>query len=198
MKKIITYAVSITITIVVVLISSYITIKSLKELDEEKTYLSDANEILKEAKREIETNNEYKSLKPTLEEGCTYVKADTIKGSLKYNKNLVYSYNEDKTYIKICRVKDNSENTKYEYSVRTTTKDDNKGVYDKKEEDGFIKEEKTESENTKDIKVDVIEKDFDKSIISKDIKKDVITIEPVEEPIDNPIPVPKDPTLKKE
>ena len=71
-------------------------------------------------------------------------------------------------------------------------------MYDKKEEDGFIKEEKTESENTKDIKVDVIEKDFDKSIISKDIKKDVITIEPVEEPIDNPIPVPKDPTLKKE
>ena len=198
MKKIITYAVSITITVVVVLISSYITIKSLKELDEEKTYLSDANEILKEAKKEIETNNEYESLKPTEEEECTYVKADTIKGSLKYNKNLVYSYNEDKTYIKICRVKDNSENTKYEYSVRTTTKDDNKGVYDKKEEDGFIKEEKTESENTKDIKVDVIEKDFDKSIISKDIKKDVITIEPGEEPIDNPIPVPKDPTLKKE
>ena len=50
MKKIITYAVSITITVVVVLISSYITIKSLKELDEEKAYLSDANEILKEAK----------------------------------------------------------------------------------------------------------------------------------------------------
>lgn len=199
MKKTITYAVAIAITVGVVLVSSYITIKSLKEIDEEKIYLSDANKILKEAKKEIEINNKYESLKPTEEEGCTYVKAETIKGSLKYNKNLVYSYNEDKTYIKICIVKDNSENTKYEYSVRTTTKEDNKGVYDKKEEDGFIKEKKTETENTKDIKVDVVEKDFDKSIISKDIKKDIVTIEPVEEPIyDNPVPVPKDPTIKKE
>lgn len=103
-----------------------------------EVYVNDAKMFISKAKYYYTLKDKYKTLFTTNND-CLIININDM-GYDDYQNQDNQSYDPNNTSVKICV--ENQENT---YYVKTKTKEENKGIYDKNSNDGYVSEKKLNS-----------------------------------------------------